>query len=78
MGYGPDEVYTRWSKQSLEQWKALFERTGQPLFHQTGVLWIANEDDPYVQATRRALQAQGISHEVAAGDELRRRRGRGW
>ena len=39
MGYGADEIYTRWSLRSLGQWKALFRATNQPLFLQTGVLW---------------------------------------
>src|SRR5271163_2763087 len=41
MGYGADELYTRWSQRSLVQWKELFYATGQPLFHETGVLWLA-------------------------------------
>ncbi len=72
MGYGPDELYTRWSIQSLIEWKDLFRQTGQSLFHQTGVLWIASEVDPYVEATRQALRNQGVPHQVLAGDELRR------
>jgi monomeric sarcosine oxidase len=47
MGYGADEIYTRSAQRSLELWKDLFTRSGQPLFHQTGVLWLAHEDDPY-------------------------------
>ncbi|MFN0166549.1 MAG: FAD-dependent oxidoreductase [Bryobacteraceae bacterium] len=72
MGYGPDEHYTQWSIRSLEQWKDLFRQIGQPLFHQTGVLWIASENDPYVVETRRVLTRHGVPHEVMAGDELRR------
>ena len=45
MGYGPDELYTRWAKRSLQQWKELFACTSPALFHQTGVLWVASDGD---------------------------------
>ncbi len=46
MGYGADELYTRWAMRSLAQWKELFAETmgTTPLFHQTGVLWLGNEE----------------------------------
>src|SRR5580658_5062019 len=48
MGYGADEIYTRWSMQSLAAWKELFARIGRPdLFQPTGVLWTALRDHPY-------------------------------
>src|ERR1700747_2079861 len=47
MGYGADEIYTRLAQRALRLWQELFARTNQPLFHQTGVLWLAHEDDPY-------------------------------
>src|SRR5580692_10759271 len=39
MGYGAQEIYTRWSWRSLALWKAFFERTDPMLFRETGVLW---------------------------------------
>jgi len=46
MGYGADELYTRWAMRSLVQWKELLAETmgTTPLFHQTGVLWLGNKD----------------------------------
>src|SRR5260370_5962682 len=41
MGYGADELYTRWAQRSLVQWKELLAATKQPLFLQTGVLSLA-------------------------------------
>ena len=73
MGYGPDEIYTRWSKQSLVQWKELFAATGARLFHETGVLWLAREGDITLEQTRVALQACGVKHELLAVEELARR-----
>ena len=41
MGYGPSEIYTRWSMQALPLWQQLFADAGQPqLFQPTGVLWM--------------------------------------
>ncbi|MGH6629969.1 MAG: FAD-dependent oxidoreductase, partial [Burkholderiales bacterium] len=46
MSYGGDEIYTRWAMRSLTMWKDFFQRAGQQLFHRTGVLWMAREQDP--------------------------------
>jgi sarcosine oxidase len=73
MGYGPDEIYTRWSKQSLVQWKELFAATGGRLFHETGVLWLTREGDATLEQTRVALQACGVKHEMIAAGDLPRR-----
>jgi len=43
MGYGADELYTRWSQKSLVQWKEFFAATRQNLFQETGVLWLGGE-----------------------------------
>src|SRR6185436_10008061 len=55
MGYGAEEIYTRWSLESLARWQALAARTSSQLFHQTGVLWIAGEHDPLAAATLATL-----------------------
>ena len=46
MGYGADELYTRWAVRSLVQWKELLAETmGSPtLFHKTGVLWLGSKE----------------------------------
>jgi sarcosine oxidase len=63
MGYGPDELYTRWSQRSLAAWKALAERAQRPLFHEAGMLWLAGPGSDYVEATQRTLARVGIAHE---------------
>ncbi len=73
MGYGADEIYTRMSMRSLAAWNDLFRRTGQPLFHQTGVLWMAREDHPHNVETLRVFQAAAVPHEVISPGELARR-----
>jgi sarcosine oxidase len=56
MGYGADELYTRWSRSSLVQWKDLFTATRQPLFLETGVLWMAGEREARLQETTATLK----------------------
>ena len=74
MGYGAEEIYTRWSHRSLGLWKQLFAETGKPeLFQPTGVLWMARENDPYSIATRQTLQTVGIEFEELHRDKLERR-----
>src|SRR5580704_17960374 len=70
MGYGADELYTRWSLRSLSAWKEFFARTGKPLFHQTGILWIVNDSDPQAEASRDTLKRVGVRHEILNRTEL--------
>jgi sarcosine oxidase len=75
LGYGADEIYTRSAIQSLKLWQAFFDQIGgshqpplqrypaDPLFHQTGVLWLARENDPYAEATQTTLQRTGVTLE---------------
>ncbi len=74
MGYGADEIYTRWSNRSLELWRQLFAKTNRSeLFQPTGVLWMARENDPYTTATLTTLGNVGIRFEELQRDELNRR-----
>jgi monomeric sarcosine oxidase len=63
MGYGRDEIYTRWSQRSLAHWKELFAGNGQQLFHETGVLWLAGEDQTRLNETRATLKQCGVTFE---------------
>jgi monomeric sarcosine oxidase len=73
MGYGRDEIYTRWSKRSLAQWKELFAATKQSLFHETGVLWLAGEDQHRVLETKATLRRCGIRFEELDQKDVQRR-----
>jgi sarcosine oxidase len=63
MGYGAQDIYTRWSLRSLGLWKALEERTATQLFRQTGVLWLARGQDPLTMATLATLDGAGVPHQ---------------
>jgi monomeric sarcosine oxidase len=73
MGYGADELYTRWSQRSLVQWKDFFAATSQALFHETGVLWLAGKDDARVQQTAQTLRRCGVPFQELSRAELDKR-----
>jgi sarcosine oxidase len=73
MGYGPDEIYTQWSKRSLALWKGVFDRIGESIFHRTGVLWMAREKDPYTTATIETLKKVRVEFEELNKSELEHR-----
>ncbi len=73
MGYGPDEIYTRWAMHSLARWTQLFVQTGQPLFHRCGVLWLARDEDAYSLATLETLTRIGVRFESLTRAELQAR-----
>lgn len=72
-GYGGDEIYTRSALRSLQLWKDFSARRDDPLFHQTGVLWLAHEDDPYPLRTRETFHNLGIPFEKLTTSELAQR-----
>lgn len=73
MGYGPDELYTRWSIQSLPEWQEFAARTGLKLFHRTGVLWLGQDADPYTTALWDVLNKSGVACEKLTATEISRR-----
>jgi sarcosine oxidase len=73
MGYGPDELYTRMSVRSLAAWQRLADETREPLFHPTGVLWLARTGDRYTADTLATLARAGVPHEALAAPAIRAR-----
>jgi sarcosine oxidase len=73
MGYGPEELYSRWSARALQLWKEFSVRVARPLFHRTGVLWLAAENDRYVSATLANLGKLGLPHERLTRAEIEKR-----
>jgi monomeric sarcosine oxidase len=73
MGYGAQEIYTRWSWRSLGLWKALFEQVDPALFLETGVLWMAHEQDALADATLATLERAGVPHERLSRAQLESR-----
>jgi sarcosine oxidase len=73
MGYGADELYTRWSLRSMAQWKEFFAAARQTLLREIGVLWLAGKDDTRVRQTAETLRRCGVAFEEMGRAELERR-----
>jgi monomeric sarcosine oxidase len=74
MGYGDQEIYTRWSMRSLERWKDLFREAGRPAYFQrAGVLWMARGPDPLTTKTLETLKRLGVPHERLSRADLESR-----
>jgi glycine/D-amino acid oxidase-like deaminating enzyme len=46
LDYGPDEEYMAWMEPALERWRAWNARWPEPLFHETGVLFLTRAPMP--------------------------------
>jgi monomeric sarcosine oxidase len=73
MGYGPDELYTRWAMRSLPLWREFAARTGREIFRQTGVLWLSDDSDAYLRSLCSVLALAGIEREELKAEEIARR-----
>lgn len=73
MGYGPDEIYTRMSWDSLSQWRRLERQMSTHLYTETGMLWMGHQGDERTEATLKTLAKVGIPHERLGREELEKR-----
>ena len=71
MGYGPDEIYSRFAQRSLGLWQELFGER-ERLFVKTGIVWLARDRDPYCEATVTTFKKLGVRYEKLDHDEIRR------
>ncbi len=72
-GYGAQSLYTRWAWEALRHWKRWQREWRTELFHPTGVLWLAAEENEYVAASLRHLEQQKIPVERLKVEEVTRR-----
>ena len=74
MGYGAEEIYTRWALRSREQWIELCDQAGRPeLFQKTGALWTPAPTDPRGAETRATFEKCGVEFEQLGMDEIKAR-----
>lgn len=71
--YGPDRPYYPLVRRSLELWREHEARWKRPLYRQTGLLWMAGDDDAYERATLPLLDEQGLQYEKLSRREASRR-----
>ena len=60
-------IYTRSAIRSRELWQEFAAKVNEPLFRQTGVLWLAHEDDPLAEMR---LTADGFRELAARAAQL--------
>ncbi|MDX1503386.1 MAG: FAD-dependent oxidoreductase, partial [Thermoanaerobaculia bacterium] len=71
--YGPDEIYVRMVRRAFELWAELEAACEEPIYHETGALWLLPGDDGYVSAAVPLLERHGFPVERPSLDEARRR-----
>ena len=71
--YGPDRIYTEMVKRAFELWADLDAFSDEPLYVETGTLWLCHNDDAYVRAAVPILHELGFPAEQIALDEAARR-----
>ncbi len=72
-GYGADEIYSRYAARSLALWRDLGEQVGLPLFHRTGVLWLARQQDAYSVSTLATFERMNVTFERLTPTEVEQR-----
>lgn len=74
MGYGGEEIYTRWTWRARQLWIDLFEAAGQPdLFQQTGVLQTPRPGDARATTNQQTLEKYGIRFETLTHSDMEAR-----
>lgn len=64
MGYGADEIYTRWALHSRQLWIELFDGAGtRDLFQETGALWTPPPEEQRTEETLAAYEKCGVAVE---------------
>jgi len=71
--HGADELYTRWARLALEQWRRFEQEHGVELFVPAGMLWFAHREAGFETTSQAVLESSGVPCELLDPDELRRR-----
>jgi glycine/D-amino acid oxidase-like deaminating enzyme len=66
-------LYAAMTARALALWQEHEAAWGEKIFHRTGVLFMAPDEDAFVGPAHRAMEAAGIPHELLSGDEIARR-----
>lgn len=68
--HGPDRHYPVWQRRALAQWRTLEQTAGEPLFVETGVVWLASDQQAFQSESLVSLDELGIPAERWSGDDL--------
>lgn len=73
VGYGPDELYARFAKDSLPRWMEIIGKADPPLFLRTGMVWLAENDDAHTRASLTVMRKLGSPVDELTPADVRRR-----
>jgi sarcosine oxidase len=71
--YGPDRIYVEMVIRALTLWREHEKRWKQKLYRQTGVLWMASEDDKYEKDSLPLLRDARLPFETLNAQECSKR-----
>ncbi len=71
--YGPDEIYVRMVIRSLQLWRENQQHWNLQLYHRTGSVWLAGQDDAFEKAAVHHLRSAGVIFETLLPAEASRR-----
>lgn len=71
--YGPDRVYVEMVRRAYQLWDQLAAATSEPIYLETGALWLHRIDDAYVQSSIPLLEEQGFIVDRLTIDQAARR-----
>ena len=71
--YGPDRIYSEMVRTSFERWAELDRMSAEPLYVETGTLWLHRGDDSYVRAAVPILRDLGFPIDPMTPRDARRR-----
>ncbi len=71
--YGPDRPYVEMVKRAYELWEKIDASTDEPLYVETGALWMHRGDDAYVRSSLPVLKELGfVVDQLPMADAARR------
>jgi glycine/D-amino acid oxidase-like deaminating enzyme len=71
--YGPDKFYTQMVRRAYTLWKELESALPEPLYVETGALWLHRGDDAYVRSSAPILEEFGFPLQKLQLEEAKRR-----
>jgi glycine/D-amino acid oxidase-like deaminating enzyme len=71
--YGPDRVYVEMVKRAYELWEKIGATVVEPLYVETGALWMHRGSDAYVRSSLPILQELGFAVDPLTLDDAARR-----
>ena len=72
VGYGRDELYSRFALRSLRLWRTFFRAVREPLLVPTRMLWLARNEDRHPAETMCTFKRLGLKFEKLAPKDLRK------